>query len=152
MKAAWAIAALLGLGFLGACGGSEESPRGQAEVIDLRAGSFRGVALGDSRRRVRRVFGPPVEDPDTADLLLGDRYFGDVGFPFTISPPRRPSPSYKRRIVVMTYEDVGFSVERRAGVFVIAILADGSRTSKGVGLGSTGQEVKVSQAGFDGGY
>jgi len=90
-----------------------------------------------------------VEDPDTADLLLGDRYFGDVGFPFTISPPRRPSPSYKRRIVGMTYEDVGFSVERRAGVFVIAILADGSRTSKGVGLGSTGQEVKAAYPGLE---
>lgn len=124
------------------CGESAATPEGTAEdIVDIRAGEFRGVTLGSSRHQVLRRFGRPLGKPDEGLEPVGVSW-EEAGFPFTISPPRRPTPSYHPRIVSMRYRDAGFLLERRVGVYAIAITADTAETAEGIGIGSTRGEIK----------
>lgn len=122
-----------------ACGESSASSN-EREVVDLQRGSFRGVTLGESRRAVRRILGPPLGEPDEGFEPVGvDR--DSAGFPYTISPPRRGGRGSGLSIRSMQYRGVGFLVERRAGVYTVGITAKGAVSRRGVGIGSSREDV-----------
>lgn len=131
---------LLACGSIVGCGASEASSSDGPEIVDLQQGEFRGVRLGDSHDRVRRILGRPLGRPDQDWAPVGVDGT-EAGFPFTISPPRRPTADYERVISSMPYRDVGFHVERRAGVYVMAITAENAITREGVGIGDDLRDI-----------
>jgi hypothetical protein len=58
--------------------------------IDELAGSYKGVALGDPRNAILRVFGEPAETDGPATPLGSDPYDGG---PLTQGPARAGTPS-----------------------------------------------------------
>ncbi len=102
------------------------------ERVNERVGSMRGVRLGDSAARVRKLLGQPTDNaqgffPEDSDFT---------------GPPSITAPGRDRRTRVppeppetLHYEDAAYLVSPTAGVFSMATLAEGAETRAGVGVG-----------------
>jgi hypothetical protein len=119
---------LLGLlgtvALLGGCGGGDEPTTPQ--LLDERAGSYRGVRFGASEEHVRRVFGEPGEEEGFAPL---DSEFKDVGGP----PAVRVWPPGSMRQKALSYGGVAFLVGTE-GVYAI-LVTEQAKTLRGVAIG-----------------
>jgi hypothetical protein len=129
--------ALLVVGFGTACAGvviwravdDDDGTQETTVLVDERTGAISGVRFGDSSDEVHRRLGEPT------DTKPG---FFPADADFT-GPPFIPSPRSDQASRVppeeLHYEDKAFLVSPTAGVFSMAILAEGARTRTGVGVG-----------------
>jgi hypothetical protein len=98
-------------------------------LIDERAGRLRGVVFGDTAPEIRARLGEPTDDEDG---------FFPAGTDFT-GPPAIPSPASDQGSrsppEELHYDDTAYLVSPTAGVYSMAILAEGARTRAGIGVG-----------------
>ena len=109
---------------VGGCGGADDAaaPR----LLDERAGSYRGIRLGDAEATIRRRFGAPGEGEGF--FPLGES-FGDIGGP----PAVRAWPPGSSSSKALRYEGVAFAVGSE-GVYAV-IVTELARTLRGVAIG-----------------
>ena len=114
---------VLAAALLGGCGGDDEAaaPR----LLDERAGSYRGIHLGDGETEVRRRFGAPGEGEGF--FPLGEDQ--DIGGP----PAIRVWPPGSSSSKALRYEGVAFAVGSD-GVYAI-VVTELARTLRGVAVG-----------------
>jgi hypothetical protein len=108
----------------------------QAVLVDEQVGRLRGVTFGDSSSAVRARLGEPSDDEDG---------FFPHGADYT-GPPAIPAPASDRGSRTppdeLHYEDAAYLVSPTAGVFSMAILAEGARTRAGIGVGDELERVR----------
>jgi hypothetical protein len=118
------------LAFLVSCNGE---PLPEGGIIDLRAGTFEGVGIGDTPDEVREAFGePPASDergaqPSGADQFRGPTHFRswpdpDPGSGFV------PPPVYR-------YPHVAFFDDGHERISAVMVIAPGAATPEGVAVG-----------------
>ena len=125
------ITAILGLAVaLAGCTWVGDRPAGpHHRVIDEYAGTYKGVALGDSTQTVLDVFGRPGETTGPSTPLGSDFYDGGPLM-------QRNPPGYIRKPTLLRYDDVAFlSTPTRYGVHSIVIDDPQAATQAGVGIG-----------------
>jgi len=132
MKRPAACVALLPLAVLGAgCAsmshGGATGPRQRS--IDELAGSYKGVALGDSKSAAIRAFGKPAATTGPSTPLGSDFYDG--------GPLIQRNPhGYAKRPDLLRYENVAFlSTPTPSGIHSIVIADPRAATQRGVGIG-----------------
>ena len=122
MRTVVAVAALTV--FVGAASAADLS-RQRGSLVDERSVAYRGVRMGDSARRVRRVFGRPM----TGDgFSPAGKLPAEIGVPASI-----PTPG-GRRPLLLKYADVAFLVGPR-GVYAFIVAEKGARTRRRVHVG-----------------
>jgi hypothetical protein len=120
---------------------TESSDR--AFTIDERSGTVEGVGVGDSESDVRRAFGRPEISHGGPYTPLDESHV-EVGGPLAIPIPglgrRGPPPAWR-------YDDVVFlMVDGKVLSFMVT--ADGSDTSRGVGVGDDLDDVRAAFPGI----
>jgi hypothetical protein len=105
--------------------------------IDERRGTVEGVGVGDSEDDVREVFGRPEIENGGPYTPLGESPV-EIGGPLSIPIPDRgrgePPPALR-------YDDVAFlMVDGKVLSFMVT--ADGSHTTRGVGVGDDLDDVR----------
>jgi hypothetical protein len=130
------------LAAVSACGeGSDTATSAKAGgAIDARAGTYRGVGLGDRTARVRRAFGKPARFGPNQGIFPPDADPDAVGGPPVITPPRR-TPSASASDHVLRFRGASFLV-RSGSVYAMLVTADGARTREGVGVGDALDRVR----------
>ena len=107
-------------------------------TIDERAGTYRGVGLGDTRRKLERRFGRArVNDDGTGRFEPIGEAFYDVALPPTVDYPRghkRAALWRFRGAVVDSYDDRAFT---------LAITKRDAVTGRGVGVGNDLDAVRA---------
>lgn len=93
-----------------------------------------GVGVGDSEAEVRRVFGRPEIASGGPYTPLGESHV-EVGGPVSIPTPGREPPP------VLRYDDVAFLIVD-GRVLSLMVTADGSDTTRGVGVGDDLEDVR----------
>jgi hypothetical protein len=110
--------------------------RGRPLRIDEQGGTVEGVGVGDSEQEVRRVFGRPEVTHGGPYTPLGKSHI-EVGGPLSIPVPggrRDPPPALR-------YDDVAFlMVDDKVLSFMVT--AEGSDTTRGVGVGDDLDDVR----------
>jgi len=103
-------------------------------VLDVEAGTFRGVAIGQSRAAAVRVAGRLPRQPRDGGHEPLDSDFYEDGTPSTWSPPGEGRPSgslrYRQRSILISRQP-----QRR--VFGFILTDPRSETSEGIGIGDT---------------
>lgn len=130
----WASFALGGVlaGVLAGCNLGGRSGHGHIRRVDERAGSYRGVALGDSAAEAINVLGSPVEreSPDTPATPIGSDF--STGTPLI----QRNPPGYRTKPHLLRYQDVALLYAPTvAGIYNIVIDDPNAVTSKMVHVG-----------------
>jgi hypothetical protein len=133
VAAAVFVAVIVATGVWLAVGGDGAS---EAVVVDERAGVLRGVHFGDTSAEVRGRLGEPSDDAD-GFFPEGADYTGPPAIPSPASDQARRAPPDE-----LHYDDTAYLVSATAGVFSMAILADGARTRAGVGVGDELERVR----------
>jgi hypothetical protein len=111
-----------------------QRPAGRA-TIDPRAGTYRGVGLGSTRREAERRLGRARAGPDQELRPLAD---GDTELGV---PPSPRTPPGRWPGAIWRFERAAMAADRR-GAWLVVVSAPGARTAKGVGVGSTLDEVR----------
>jgi hypothetical protein len=122
-------AVLLGAG----CGSAEEPARPPAQ-IDERAGTFRGVGIGDSFAAISGALGPPRDQArGSGDVTpLGYGPAAALGLP-NVAPPTGLGP--RDRVQIARYRGVTFLIAPRVGAYSVALALPGATTANGVAIG-----------------
>ena len=119
-----------------ACGG-ESLPEGG--VIDLRAGTYEGVGIGDTPDQVRAEFGQPSTSEKGAQPSGADEFRGPTSFRSWPDPdPGRgfvPPPAYR-------YPHVAFFDDGSDRISVVMVIAPGAATPEGVAIGDSLDSVR----------
>jgi hypothetical protein len=118
-----AIAAFVAVLALAGCE-SDQGATGNPGRIDVHAGTFAGVGIGDTPNRMHDVLGErapasegePAHPTGAPELFDGPTAFGG-GRPF------------------FRYESVTYFVDRRGEIAYVMVTAPGSRTERGVAIG-----------------
>jgi hypothetical protein len=123
--------------FLVECG-SDPLPSGG--TIDLRAGTFDGVGIGDSPQDMRAEFGePPPSDEQGVQPLGAGAFRGPTSFRHWPNPnPGRdfvPPPAY-------LYPHVSFLDDGNRRISVVMVVAPGAATLEGVAIGDPLETVR----------
>jgi hypothetical protein len=126
------VIATLGALSLTACGGGGDNGATSPEpggAIDTKAGSYRGVGLGDDAAKMEREFGPQV--PAAEGERVVPRSVGDenpYGPPvIQLTPPDTALPAEE---LAYRYEHVVFTV-REGRIGAVKVNADGARVDGG---------------------
>jgi hypothetical protein len=121
-------AALSALLVVSGCGSTQAGGDSPATArIDERAGTYRGVGVGDSTRRVEQVMGQPA--PFHGNYApVGHDYYED-GAPVAVQEPRPP-----RHETALRYRTVSFHVAD-GRVYGVEVVDPGARTKRGVRIG-----------------
>jgi hypothetical protein len=140
---------LAGLALLAAgCGGSDKGSASQSEnalpaTLDLKQGSFAGVALGDTVQDMQRVFGPKspaAQGERITALSVGDD--PDYSPPvLTLEPQAGPAAESAYR-----YENVVFIV--RQSIIGAIIVNDPGARARGTDVG-IGDKLARARAAYD---
>jgi hypothetical protein len=95
-------------------------------LVDDKGGAYRGVRMGDSPERVRRILGEPSNGPGFAPA---DTSPAEIGVPQSIPGPGTGLPPD-----LLKYENVAFVVGP-SGVYAFIVTEDGAATTRGVAIG-----------------
>jgi hypothetical protein len=126
------------------CGGDSDPGERSGPLVDERAGTFRGVSLGDRPNAVALARGRPDQDPGTRNATPTgasdetSRTFGGM------QPPSR-----RATLRIYNYRDATYLATREDGVYAILITAAGARTSRGVAIGDSLQDIRQRYSGFE---
>lgn len=138
-RALLAVALLAGAAVVAAVallGTSRGDRPARSERVNETEGRLRGVRFGASAAQVRAALGKPTDD--------GQGFFPE-GADFT-GPPAIPAPSSDRGTRVspetLHYQDAAYLVSPTAGVFAMAVLAEGAETRAGVRVGDSLERVR----------
>lgn len=123
--------------FLVDCGG-EPLPRGG--TVDLRAGTFEGVGIGDTPGEVREAFGePPASDEQGAQPSGAGQFRGPTSF--RSWPDPNPGPGFVPP-PVYRYPHVAFFDDGFGRISALAVIAPGAATLEGVAIGDPLETVE----------
>ena len=143
MRCGWMLATLGSV--VVACGEAPPAPDPKIR-IDERAGTFRGVGLGDPASEARNVFGPPTPYSQREGVApVGDSY-AEIGGPTSLSPGRGCRTEGDAN--TLRYRGVTFA-GCRGRLQDLLISATGAHTRTGVTVGtSTLQDAKEAYPGL----
>jgi hypothetical protein len=140
------VAALLILAIVVAgCGGGDESD--EPLVIDERAGTFRGVGIGDSASDVQLVFGERDFAGPNEGLMPSGSDFTEDGGPWSVRAPAPCRARTRSATPMLRYDEVTFVLcDGRVHAFVVT---DGAaETVTGIAIGDDLAEVRGTYGGF----
>jgi hypothetical protein len=134
-------AALIAAAALAGCGSGQDSPGRESAshrpaAIDERAGTYRGVGIGSTRKEARRVLGR-VESGPTDPLAPIGPDVPDVGQPLSPQEPRDSG-----EIAIWRFEDAVMAAGR-GRAWLVTVATKDAVTREGVGVGSDLEDVRA---------
>lgn len=120
------------VGSTSGCEDPVDARRSLSTVVDVRAGTVRGVRLGDSRQAIRGALGPPSAEGRFLPRLPDNMSVEDLGIPWTLdTPPGTP----RTRVLSMHYQGLSFVVAPKTGMYAFFAYHSAARTTRGVAIG-----------------
>lgn len=115
-----------------ACGEEDAAGRRAEMLIDARAGTVNGVALGSDRGKIRQELGRARREGLMLPRLPSGIAVEDVGIPWTLDP----LPGVRRsRVLTMIYNGISFLVAPDSGAYAFSVWNPDARTTSAVRIG-----------------
>jgi hypothetical protein len=120
--------------------GSSGAGRVAPRTIDAKAGTYRGIGIGDRAARARERFGEPAPFDAGQGIFPPDADREEVGGPPVITPPRR-TPTGTESDRTLRFPGVTY-LARGGTIYAVLVTTSGGRTREDVGVGDPLARVK----------